>query len=154
MKLYEIDQAIYECIDMETGEIIDCEKLDALQMERDSKLDNLACWYKQLTAEAEAIKVEKTALAERQKSKENQAERLKSYLSDMLNGQKFETPHVVISWRKSESINVLDETAIADDFVEIIQSRKIDKTAIREAFKKGIPVVGAELVKKNNIQIK
>lgn len=34
MKLYEIEQAIMDCIDMETGEIIDAEKLDQLQMER------------------------------------------------------------------------------------------------------------------------
>ena len=30
--LYEIDQEILECVDMETGEIIDPEKLTALQM--------------------------------------------------------------------------------------------------------------------------
>ena len=35
MKLYEIDNAILECIDMETGEVIDAEKLDALNMERE-----------------------------------------------------------------------------------------------------------------------
>jgi hypothetical protein len=35
MKLYEIDNAIMDCVDMETGEIIDVERLSALQMERD-----------------------------------------------------------------------------------------------------------------------
>lgn len=32
--LYEIDSAIYECVDSETGEVIDEEKLNALMMER------------------------------------------------------------------------------------------------------------------------
>ena len=44
MKLYEIDQAILNCIDLETGEIIDTEQLDKLTMEREAKLENIACW--------------------------------------------------------------------------------------------------------------
>ena len=32
MTIYEIDQAIMECVDLETGEIIDTEQLDKLQM--------------------------------------------------------------------------------------------------------------------------
>ena len=42
MTIYEIDQAIMECVDFETGEIIDTEQLDELQMERDTKLENVA----------------------------------------------------------------------------------------------------------------
>ena len=58
MTIYEIDQAIMECVDLETGEIIDTEQLDKLQMERDAKLENVACWIKDLKAEAEALKAE------------------------------------------------------------------------------------------------
>ena len=32
--LYDIDRSIMECVDMETGEIIDPGKLESLQMER------------------------------------------------------------------------------------------------------------------------
>ena len=67
MKLYEIDNAILDCIDLETGEVIDTERLDALNMERDAKIENVVLWIKDLMAEANAIKVEKLALAERQK---------------------------------------------------------------------------------------
>ena len=35
--LYDIDQAILACIDLETGELIDPERLEALQMERSQK---------------------------------------------------------------------------------------------------------------------
>ena len=41
MKLYEIDEAIMACIDAETGEIIDADKLDKLTMERDAKIENV-----------------------------------------------------------------------------------------------------------------
>ena len=38
MKLYEIDNAILDCIDLETGEVIDTERLDALNMERSKRI--------------------------------------------------------------------------------------------------------------------
>ena len=88
MKLYEIDEAILNCIDTETGEIIDADQLDKLQMERDTKLENVACWIKDLKAEAEAIKTEKQILANRQKVAENKAESLKKYLAYALDGKK------------------------------------------------------------------
>ena len=62
MKLYEIDNAILDCIDLETGEVIDTERLDAPNMERDAKIENVACWIKDLRAENEAIKSEKQKL--------------------------------------------------------------------------------------------
>ena len=52
--LYDIDQDILDCVDLETGEILDTEKLDALQMEREAKLEGVALWVKDLRAEAEA----------------------------------------------------------------------------------------------------
>ena len=60
MTLYEIDKAIMECVDLETGEIIDTEQLDKLTMEREAKLENVACWIKELKVEAEALKAGKT----------------------------------------------------------------------------------------------
>lgn len=40
--LYEIDAGILACIDQETGEILDVERLDALQMERRTKIEGVA----------------------------------------------------------------------------------------------------------------
>ncbi len=77
MTLYEIDKAITDLADPETGEITDFEALDNLQMARDQKIENIACYYKNLVSDAEAIKAEKEALAERQKVAENKAARLK-----------------------------------------------------------------------------
>ena len=96
MNLYEIDRQIQELIensvDPETGELtLDPAALDALQMEREAKIENLACYVKNLTADAKAIKAEEQALSERRKAAENKAERLKRYLSDALEGEKFST---------------------------------------------------------------
>lgn len=59
--LYEIDADIVNCIDTETGEILDFDSLDALNMERDAKIEGVALYVKQLQAEAEAIKAEEKA---------------------------------------------------------------------------------------------
>ena len=76
MTLWEIDQGIMACLDAETGEIIDPEMLTALSMEREAKLENVACWIKNLRAEAAAIKAEKDALAKREKAAAKKAEDL------------------------------------------------------------------------------
>lgn len=41
MNLYEIDEAIMDCVDMETGEIIDSDKLAELQIARDDKVEGV-----------------------------------------------------------------------------------------------------------------
>lgn len=51
MTLYEIDSAIMDCVDEETGEIIDLEKLEALNIERDKKVEGIALAVKNYAAE-------------------------------------------------------------------------------------------------------
>ena len=52
--LYEIDEEILDCVDQETGEIIDPEKLAQLQMDFDKKVEGIALWIKNLLSDAEA----------------------------------------------------------------------------------------------------
>lgn len=85
--LYEINNEILNCVDLETGEIVDMEKLEALQLAFDEKVEGIACWVKNLLADAKAIKEEKDALAARQKNCENKAASLKEYLSSALGGR-------------------------------------------------------------------
>lgn len=158
--LYEIDQAILDCIDFETGEIVDQEKLNELQMARDEKIEKVALWYKNLLADAEVFKAEKQAFEERQKVATNKAESLKKWLTNALNGSKFSTARVAVSFRKSEQVEV-DEAAFMDyaqkcnrDDLLTFKEPTPNKTAIKAAIKGGQNVFGAALVEKNNIQIK
>ena len=158
MKLYEIDNAILECIDLETGEIIDTEQLDKLQMERDTKLEGVACWIKDLKAEAEALKNEKQALAERQRVAENKAESLKKWLAYALQGEKFKTPKCAISFRKSEAVEVTDEGLenLMKEHDELLtyKAPEPNKTAIKQAIKDGLNVAGVQLVQNTSTIIK
>ena len=158
MKLYEIDNAILDCIDLETGEVIDTERLDALQMERDAKIENVALWIKDLKAEAEAIKAEKMALAERQRVAESKAESLKNWLAYALDGQKFSTARCAISFRKTEKVEISDVGMIRlmkeHDELLTYKDPEPNKTAIKQALKDGLTVQGVQLVQNMSTIIK
>lgn len=151
--LYEIEEQILNCVDLETGEIIDEEALASLRMERNNKVEGIALWIKNLLAEAKMIKEEKDNLAYRQKVCENKAESLKEFLSKFLAGEKFKTSKVSISYRKSEKVDVLDIGKLDDDYLKF-KDPEPDKTKIKKALKDGICLEGAQLVESQNIQIK
>lgn len=158
--IYEIDRAILDCLDMETGEVLDVEALDALQIERSAKLENLALYVKNLTSEAAAIKAEEAALAERRKAKENKVERLKAYLSDALGGQPFETAKVRLSFRASTGVIVTDGSALMEwlkmnhDECLKYTAPAVNKTEVGKLLKSGVEVPGAELETRSNLQMK
>ncbi len=150
MTLYEINSAIentfYSLIDPETGEIIgDTAALDELQIQRDEKVENIALFIKNLKAEAEAIKAEEKKLADRRRTCENRVSWLNKYLANSLQGEKFKTARVSVSWRKTQSVDVPDVWKLPEDYRRY-KDPEPDKARIKEDLKKGIEIEGAELV--------
>lgn len=155
--LFEIDKAIMDFefdIDEETGEILNASDLDDLKMAREQKIENIGLYYKNLVAEAEMVKAEAKNMADRQKRLERKAESLKNYLAYALQGEKFSTPKIAVSYRKSESVSIPDETLIDDKYCNVSIVKKPDKKVIKDALKSGKKVKGAELIVKNNISVK
>ena len=153
MRLYEIDEAILSCIDTETGEILDADKLNALQIEREEKLENVALWIKNLKSDAEALKAEKQAFVDRQKAAENKAESLKKWLTEALAGEKFKTTRVAVSFRKTKSVQVADIFALDNSFLKYAEPTP-DKVAIKKAIEAGQQVAGATLVENVSCSVK
>lgn len=152
--LYEINQELLNLTDSETGEIEDWSAFEALQLARDEKIENIALYHKNLLAEAAALKAEEKSFAERRKRAETKADSLKRYLDTALQGQKFNTVKVAISYRKSTSVEV-DETKLPANWMrEIPATHVVDKVEITKALKAGEEIDGAKLVENNNIQIK
>ncbi|MBO7711086.1 MAG: siphovirus Gp157 family protein, partial [Lachnospiraceae bacterium] len=112
--LYEIDQAILDCVDLETGEILDPEKLTALQMEREAKLEGVALWVKDLKAEAEAVKAEADKLNARKKALDNKIEAIKAWLLYALNGEKLKTARCNVYQTHNTKLNVIDEQSVVN----------------------------------------
>jgi hypothetical protein len=151
--LYEINAAIMGCVDLETGEIVDIEQLQALQLERDQKIENVALWYKNLLSDAAQYKAEKDAFAERERAARAKADSLKRYLLDALQGDKYKSTRVNISYRNSSSVVVDDVLNLPPRFVKFKEPEP-DKMAIKEAIKNGEEVNGAHIESSQSIIIK
>lgn len=151
--LYEINAAILGCVDMETGEIIDVDKLEALQMEREQKVESVALWYKNLLSDAEQYAKEEAAFKKKKQAAAAKAERLKEYLRSALAGDKYKSARVSISYRSSPRVIVDDVLSLPPRFVRFAQP-EADKTEIMAAIKNGEEVNGARLESSQSIIIK
>lgn len=172
MNLYQIDNQIerilIECTDTETGEF-DTEKYAKLMAEleeaKETKIENIALYIKNMTAEAAAIREEEKNLASRRRARENKVESLKKYLTDYLEGKKFETARAKISFRTSKVLDIEDENKVAnsiqrmfvndEDFLTY-QPPKIKKTELKTYLLShtDITVDGAEVRENRTVMIK
>lgn len=160
--IYELKDQIKACIQydeehvvsVDDGEILNLQQFEALQMERDAKVEGLACYIKNKLAEAEAIYAEINVLSYRAEAKKKEVERCKAYLAGALYGEKFETPRCKITWRKSDVCNVLSMEEIPDEYKRTKVTVDADKTAIKKAIKAGAEVPGAEVIQKLNMTLK
>ena len=161
-KLYEIKEDIANLIEInadrfvngETGEIINKADFDALQMEYSEKMEGVALGYKREVAMAEAIDAEIKALKARKDYHDKKAEGYKGFMAAELAGNKFETPKVRISWRKSEAVEVTNIDRLPEKYLRIVTNIDPDKKQLKADLKAGAVVDGCQLVTKNNIQIK
>ena len=162
MKIYEIDQAIEDLIansiDQETGELmIDTDQLEALQLEKDRKIENLALYIKNATAEANAILDEIDALDKRRKSLRKRIDGAKDYLEYVLHGDKFHTARVAVSYRKSTSVDLDDQFLdwAKENWSDLLRTKvEPDKKLIGEHLKNGEEIPHAQIVTNTTLSIK
>lgn len=163
MTLYEIDKRIEEltnAVDPETGELmVDVDAIEALAMEREQKIENIACYIKNLNSDVSELKNEEKALAERRKTAEKKAERLKNFLVSALDGQKFSTSKCAVSIRKSQSVEVDDsfiDWAVFNNNDSLLRykSPEVDKTAVKNLLDTGATLPYARLKENYSVIIK
>ena len=176
MKLYEVDMAIQEVlmkledvIDPDTGEILSSpdaadevlSELEALQMEKARILEYLAKVTLNTRAEAAAIKAEEDRLKKRRQSLEHKEERLMVIIDRECEGEKTDLGIAVVSYRKSEKLDVTDpKAAIAwlqanghEDCIKIADP-EVRKDDVKKMVKAGTEVPGTVLVAKNNCSLR
>ena len=160
--LYEIDQAILDCVDADTGEILDGEALTALQMEREEKLEGVALWVKDLRAEAEAVKAEADKLTARKKALDNKIDSIKTWLAAALGGEKLKTPRCSVYQTHSQRVAIEDEGKLIgflqtlDDSERFLRYRdpELRKDEIKKALKDDVIIPGASLEETESVGIK
>lgn len=151
--LFEIKKEILDCIDMETGEIIAPEKLEALQMDKHEKLRNIAFVALNASADAKAYEEQEKKFAARKKAAKATVAWAKETLARELGGKKMKEPEFTISYRKSETVEISNIDSVPDEFL-VEQAPKVDKVGLKKAIKGGAAFDGVQIVEKSNIQIK
>ena len=169
MTLYDIDAQIAALedaaeddmlIDEETGELISVSQaLDALRMEREAKLENVACWVKNLSAEADAIREEENRLVKRRKSAETKAANLKAWLLAAMTREdgttdKLKTGRVMVSVKKNPPSTVVDDDLLPSTYKVAKITYQANKELIKRELLSGGEVPGAHLEYGRSVVIK
>ena len=169
MTLYDIDAQIAALedaaeddmlIDAETGELISvAQALDALRMEREAKLENVACWVKNLSAEADAIREEENRLVKRRKAAEMKAANLKSWLLAAMTREdgttdKLKTGRVAISVKRNPPSTVVDDELLPSTYKVAKITYQPNKEMIKRELLSGGEVPGAHLEYGRSVVIK
>lgn len=163
MKLYEIDGKLNALLEQALEQIETqgnanelLPDIEALVMAKDEKLANCVSYVKNLKALQHAIDEEAKVLKAKSTSIDNKIESLERYIAYFVGGDKWTNGVHSISWRKSESIEILSEEAVPIEFREQVVTEKISKTKLKDFMKRNEldSFGGAVLVVKNNLQIK
>lgn len=161
MTLYEIKDSYLEFLELvANGEIPEeaiADTKEFLEVDFTDKVDNIASYIKNLTAEAFAIREEEKALAERRQAKEAKIDRLKDYLSinlQALGRDVVETSRNRVSFRKSTSLQYEPEALDKLDDSWFVTKREVKKKDLTEAIKAGQTFDGIYLQEKRNLQLK
>ena len=169
MTLYDIDAQIAALdgaaeddmlIDAETGELISvAQALDALRMERETKIENVACWVKNLSAEADAIREEEDRLFKRRKAAETKAANLKSWLLAAMTREdgttdKLKTGRVMVSVKRNPPSTVVDDALLPSTYKVAKITYQANKELIKRELLAGGEVPGAHLEYGRSVVIK
>lgn len=161
--LYEINARYHAALDLlyddETPEDVALDTIESVEGEMEVKAEAYAAIIGNLEHLASGIREQEKRQAERRKSLENKAERLRVRLRDaMVSGgiPRFDTPRFRISVRDNPAKVVIDdEAAIPADYLrEIPAHHEPDKALIKAALADGYGVPGAHLERGKRLDIK
>lgn len=144
----------------ETGELMTFEAaVDALNMERAKKIENIALMAENYTVEARALGDKIKSLTERKRAAEAAASRCKGYLMAALvredgTADKFKTENVSVMVRKNPPSVVCDEEILPAQYKTVKTTEAPNKTLLYELLKSGEIIPGAHLETSRSVMIK
>ena len=148
-------------VDEDTGEVLlnneIAELLKAKEQEFDNKAVAVATVSRRFKARAEEIDEEIKRLKAMKDYAEKTEERLKNALKtacEITGKTKIDGLSARISFTTRDKVEILDDSKIPDEFMQVYITKKPKLTEIKEAIKNGKTVDGAELIKNTTIQIK
>ena len=164
LTLYNITNKFVDLMDrVENGELTEEEynKLgEELALELQNKSSNIIGYVRNSELLIEAMKAEEKRISDLRKMAENKTERFKQYVKEnmeKLGLEKIQTELGILSIARNPiSVEIENEEAIPEEFKNIVQTVKIDKTAIKKHFKEtGEVIAGVQIVDdKTSLRIK
>lgn len=162
LRLYNIQQEYISLAEqiIDNDGLLSEEMEAALQINKDQLENKSQCYgfiVRQLEGECDMIDNEIKRLEAMKKSRGKTVDRLKESVSkamQLYEIDKIETPTIKISFRKSESIEIEEESLIDEKYMTVKTTKTPDKKAIKEAIKAGEIVLGVTLKENQNIQFK
>ncbi len=154
MKLYEISQMYQDTLDdIDSEDENSLEAINSIEVEFEDKAIAVISHFKNLEADAVAIKEEENKMKARRLSIEKNVAWLKNYLlNNMIETgiNKITCPYFEVKLKTNPASTIIvDESLIPDEFKTEVRSVKIDKTAIKKAG----GCDGAKLIRKQSLSI-
>lgn len=159
--IYDIQKDYFDILEelnKTDGELTEeiSKKLEIAEEELQSKAINYAKYIKKLEGDGLLIKQEVARLKEIEARNKKKVDKLKDVVVSAMKLygiEKIEEATLKLSLRKSESVEIVDESKLSDNFFETKIEKKVSKKALKEALKTG-ELEGARLVNKQSLQIK
>lgn len=160
---YDIENLLDSCIDPETGEFLAVNyeaQLELLQMEKEQKIENVMLYVKELETFMEDCDKEIKRIRSEKESAAKHSASIIGWLAYVLGGEKFQTPRVKGTFRKSESVEVDEDFCqYAYDigryeFLNRKETVTADKEKIKTFLKNGGELEHCKLVQKNNLTVR
>lgn len=160
MNLFNIQQQ-YLNLAQQLGEGELTPELEQQLIINESELKEKAVNYgyaiKQMEHEVSAVDLEIKRLHELKKRNDNAIDRMKLAISNAMKLygiEQVESSFLKLSFRKSESVDIINEAQLAPEYLTTKITTTPNKTAIKSAIKQGVEVEGAVLSTNFNLQIK
>lgn len=148
-KLYEIANDYAKLLDEDLEPDLIADTLEGMEGELKDKIEQLLAICKNETGYAERLKEEAKSLNERAAATLNRVERIQEYISLALSTAGLKKIragiHQVTIRSPSESVEIVDSSALPAKFVEYETTIKPDKLAIKHELKAGHQIPGAQL---------
>lgn len=136
-----------------------CEQLDKIETDIDEKLAACCRIVRTFEVNAKAVKEEADRLARKAAAFADAAKRIKENMHATLDvvgsaSRKVDAVFTVRVQNNSQPSVVVDDLALVPANFDKQREREVDKTAIRDQLKKGVPVPGCRLVQGKHLRIR
>lgn len=161
VSLYLLNKEFEEAFQTYTDAETDVEKQDALrvlsliQVDKEQKYANCCAHLKNLDAMLENIELATARLKDKKEALSRKIEKFRSYIASCVGENEKWTDGVhSISWRASESVEILDEKLVPEQYTTEKVTYSPDKRTILRDLKAGASIPGCEIKRLRNLQIK